>query len=216
LRVLVSTFGVGDLDKVLLAMRRLPYERLVLMGDKDIEESSDFNKIREMEAMTGHDVAAEIVDDDGFMELVEGVSEVLQRHARDPSEGTRNTVSLNISGGDKLLGDAALFAAFRSGVDAYHCDGKLVRLPVVHGATAVDRFTPLQARFIDTIGEERVALGKVIERMRPVGKSATERVIRELRKAGLLGSEVRSGEVLLSLTDEGREVLRAIRVVERD
>jgi DNA-binding MarR family transcriptional regulator len=92
----------------------------------------------------------------------------------------------------------------------------LVRLPVVHGATAVDRFTPLQAKFIASIGEEWVALGTVMERMQPVGKSATERVIRELRKAGLLKSEVRSGEVLLSLTDQGREVLRAIRIVKRD
>ena len=216
MRVLVSTFGIGDLDKILFAMRHLPYERLVLMGDRDLEESSDFGKIRELEAMTGHDVAVETVDHDGFMELVEDVSEVLQKHARDPSTGTKNAVSLNISGGDKLLGDAALFAAFRSGVDAYHCDGKLVRLPVVHEATAVDRFTPLQTKFISCIGEEWVALGKVIERMRPVGKSATERVIRELRKAGLLGSEVRSGEVHLSLTDQGREVLRAIRLTRGD
>jgi DNA-binding transcriptional ArsR family regulator len=216
LRVLVSTFGVGDLDKVLLAMKHLPYDRLVLMGDRHVEESDDFSKIRDLEAMTNHGVTVEIVDDDGFMELVNSVSEVLQRHARDPGTGARNALSLNISGGRKLLGDAALFAAFRSGVGAYHCDGKLVRLPVVQGATAIDRFTPLQAKFIASIGEDWVALGKVMERMQAVGKSATERVIRELRKAGLLRSEVRSGEVRLSLTDQGREVLRAIRIVKRD
>jgi hypothetical protein len=187
-----------------------------LIGDGDVEESRDFSKIRELEAMTGHDVVVEIVDDDGFMDLVEGVSDVLQRFKREPGTGVMNSVSLNISGGDKLLGDAALFAAFRSGVDAYHCDGKLVRLPVVHGATAVDRFTHLQVKFIASIGEEWVALGEVVERMQPVGKSATERVIRELRKAGLLGSEVRSGTVFLSLTDQGKEVLRAVRMGKRD
>jgi len=216
LRVLVSTFGVGDLDKVLLAMKHLPYDRLVLMGDRHVEESGDFGKIRDLEAMTDHGVKVEIVDDDGFMELVNSVSDVLQRHAREPGTGAKNALSLNISGGHKLLGDAALFAAFRSGIDAYHCDDKLVRLPVVQGATAVDRFTPLQAKFIATIGEEWVILSKVIERMQPVAKPATERVIRELRSAGLLGSDVRSGEVLLSLTDQGREVLRAIRMAKKE
>jgi hypothetical protein len=52
--------------------------------------------------------------------------------------------------------------------------------------------------------------------MQPVAKPATERVIRELRSAGLLGSDVRSGEVLLSLTDQGREVLRAIRMAKKE
>lgn len=213
MRILVSTFGSGDADKVLLAMRQLPYERLVLMGDKDIAGSSDFIKIKELEGMTGHDIAVEVVEDEGFMQLVDGISGVLQRHMRNPESGRRNEMRLNISGGSKLLGDAALFAAFRSGVDAFHCDGKVVRLPVIHGATAVDRFTPLQIRFIASVGEGRVPLGQLIERMQPNGKQAAERVIRELRKAGLLVPDVVSGEVRLSLTQQGTEVLRAIRMV---
>jgi hypothetical protein len=214
LRVLISTFGKGDLEKILLAMRRLPYDRLVLMGGKDAEESDDFKQIQDLEAMVDHEVGVETVDEDGFMTIVNDVSDILQRHILDPKAGTRNEVRLNISGGNKILGDAALFAAFRTGVEAYHCDARVVRLPVIREATAVDKYTPNQVRFIAGMGDGWETLTDVRERMTPaIGRSATDRVIRELRKGGLLQSEVRSGEVHLSLTEDGEDVSRSIQRV---
>lgn len=209
MRVLVSTFGPGDTDKVIQAMRALPYDRLVLVGASGTEESKGFERLRSLEEMSGHVTEVEVVDEDQFLVLVDRISEILSKHAS--GDRGKNTVRLNISGGSKLLGDAALLAAFRLGIETYHCEGKLVRLPILSGATAADRFTGPQIRMITRIGESAMTLDELIAALEPSSKQATERVIRELRRQGLLRSEARSGKVIVSLSDTGREVLRAIR-----
>src|SRR5512137_2845916 len=112
-------------------MRRLSYERLVLIGDRSLADSSSFQKIKDLEGLSGHDVDVEVVETGDFMELVDEISAVLQRLARNPSTGERNETVLNISGGSKLLGDAALIAAFRLGVEACHGGSKMTKLPVI-------------------------------------------------------------------------------------
>jgi hypothetical protein len=211
-RALVSTFGPEDADRVLQAMRQFPYDRLVLVGDDKGQESDAFTRINNLEEMAGHSVDFESVGQDDFMALVDGVAEILSRLG----DNGRNHVVLNISGGSKLLGDAALLAAFRVGVETFHIDDRITRLPILRGATAKDRFTPSQVRMIEMISEQNPALGDLITGMMPSSKQSAERVIRELRNQGLLISEVRDGKVHLSLSPTGLEVLRAVRLTTKD
>lgn len=210
MKILVSTFGKGDAHKVMLAMRALPYDRLVLIGDRSAEGCNDHDRIRRMEEMAGHAVEFVSVEDTGFMELVDEIANVLTRCAQDRRPGHENDVVLNISGGSKLLGDAALLAAFRLGIECYHCDHSVIKMPVVKGATAKDRFTPAQVELVVSIAEDEISLAGLAERMKPASRQAVERVVRELRKQGLLEATVRNGEVLLRLSPQGLEVLKAI------
>jgi hypothetical protein len=211
-RVLISTFGPEDADRVLEAMRQLPYDKLVLAGDDRVLESDAFTRINDLEEMAGHTVDFETVDQDDFMALVDGVSEILSRYG----DNGKNHVVLNISGGSKLLGDAALLAAFRVGVETFHIDDRVTKLPILRGATARDRFTPSQVKLIELIGDQNPALGDLITGMGPSSRQSAERVVRELRKQGMLISEVRDGMVHLSLSPTGLEVLRAVRLTTRD
>ncbi len=210
MRILVSTFGEGDDGKVLLAMRHLPYDRLVLISETEAEGPS-LERLRKLEGLSGHDVSVRVVEADAFMTMVDSISEELAGLAFDKHKGSRNEVALNISGGSKIMGDAALLAAFRLGIEAYHSDRAVVKLPVLKGATAKDRFTMLQVRLMDVLGDSELTLGEVIDSMRPNSKASAERTIRELKKLKLLQSRAADGKVLLGLSAEGAEVARATR-----
>ncbi|MCU0859023.1 MAG: hypothetical protein MUE55_00315 [Thermoplasmata archaeon] len=214
MRTLVSTFGPGDSERVLDAMRALPYDRLVILGERGADSGTDFERLSRLEAASGQAVEFVETGASGFLDLVEEVTEALVRLSKDGG-GRRTDLCLNISGGPKLLGNAALLAAFRLGIRTYHCDGKAVKLPVVTGATSKDRFTPGQLRMIEVLAD-RKTIAEAADAMMPMARQGTERVIRELRKAGLLESSVVDGRVTVDLTPSGREVLRAVQLDRRD
>jgi hypothetical protein len=215
-RVLVSTFGGDDHAKVLSAMKSLPYEKLVLVGEASVEDTEGFLKLRHLEEMSGHDMDFEPVDTSGFMETVEEICDVLIRCSKDPESGRSNLVALNISGGSKLLGGAALFSAFRLGTEAYHCDERVTKLPVLKGATAVDRFTTSQVKFIMSIKDGGMLFDELLRTLQPAGRQAAERTLRILRKERLVETELRSGKVHVALSAEGREVARTLGVAGTD
>lgn len=210
MRTLVSTFGPGDSEKVLDAMRALPYDRLVILGERGADSGADFERLSRLEAASGQTVEFIETGASGFLSLVEEVTDALMRLSKDGG-GSRADLCLNISAGPKLLGNAALFAAFRLGIRTYHCDGKAVKLPVVTGATSKDRFTPGQLRLIEVLANQKT-LAEAVDGMMPMARQGTERVIRELRRAGLLESSVVDGRVTVDLTPSGREVLRAVQL----
>ena len=207
MRTLVATFGEEDSHNVLMAMRRLPYDRLVLIGERG-EEPPGLADIRRVESMTGNEVQFVQVDTGRFMDLVDEVCEVVSGLS-----GGRGEVVMNISGGTKLLADAALFAAFRLGVPAYHVTDRVVRLPVMKGVTARNRFTPLQSQFVSRLAEPS-SIPELVKAMPPHNKQSVERVMRELRRMGLVSARLESARVAVSLTDEGHEIRRALAASE--
>ena len=211
MRVLVSTFGGDDYAKVLSAMKALPYEKLVLVGEASAEDAQGFGKLRRLEEMSGHGLDFEPIETSGFMETVEGICEVLIRFSKDPESGRPNLVMLNISGGSKLIGDAALFSAFRLGKEAYHCDERVTKLPVLNGATAVDRFSTSQVNFIMSIRDGVMPFDELLQTLQPVGRQAGERILRIMRKEGLVEAELRAGRIHVALTAEGLELARNLR-----
>lgn len=210
MRILVSTFTDGDDSKILLAMRQLPYGRLVLIGLGDAEGPS-IQRIRKLEGLSGNDVGYREIDAGQFMEMVDSISEELTALVLDKETGSRNEIAINISGGSKILGDAALLAAFRLGVEAYHCDRVVIKLPILKGATAKDRFTELQVKLMDVLVDRETSLGDVVRAMQPHSKASAERTIRELKKLHIIASRTEGGKVLISLSPEGAEVARATK-----
>jgi DNA-binding transcriptional ArsR family regulator len=207
-RTLVSTFADGDDDKVLLAMRKLPYDRLVLIGLTGADGPS-YEKLLRLERLSGHDVDFREIVYDSFMAMVDSISEELSELG--VGRGSKDEIIMNISGGSKIMGDAALFAAFRLGIETYHCDRVVVKLPILKGATAKDRFTDLQVRLVDLLSRGEVTFGDVIEKMRPNSRASAERTIRDLKKMRLIKVRLEAGNVFLGLSPEGVEVARATR-----
>jgi DNA-binding transcriptional ArsR family regulator len=207
LKILVSTYGHGDLGKTLMAMRHLPYDRLVLLCEAGGDDPEGLEELRSLESMAGHEVDVECVDTSDFMELVEGISQAVTGLSR--SAGVQNEVVLNISGGNKLLADAALFAAFRLGLPTYHVTERMVKLPVMKGVTARSRFTALQSRFIFLLDGPRT-IAEIVELTGTQSKQSVERVMRELRGMGLVCARLESGQVVASLSEDGREVRKAL------
>lgn len=210
MRYLVSTFRQGDYERVLQAMRSLPYERLVLIGHEDMTECEDLKTISRLEDVSGNQIETELLDGTDFMGTVDEIADMLSARMKPHGPGPAASVVLNISGGTKLLGDAALLAAFRVGVETYHVDKKVTRLPVIKGATALDRFTPGQIRMIGAIGGSSLTVDELMVRMRPVSRQAAERVIRELKKEGLIESGVEDGKIRVRLSRSALEVHRVL------
>ena len=210
MRYLVSTFRQGDYERVLQAMRSLPYERLVLIGYEDMIESGDLKAISQLEEISGNQIETELLDGTDFMGTVNEIADTLSARMRPHGPGPMPSVILNISGGTKLLGDAALLAAFRIGVETYHVDKRVTRLPVIRGATALDRFTQGQIRMIEAIGTSSLTFDELMERMQPVSRQAAERVIRELKREDLIESGVENGKVSVRLSRSALEVHKVL------
>jgi len=164
--------------------------------------------------MAGHRVEFEVADDDGFMDIVGTVAGGLARRMNRRQNDGIDSVILNISGGSKLLGDAALLAAFELGIETYHVNGRVTRLPVIQGATARDRFTRNQARMLEAIGQTSVTLEDLVTAMEPISRQAMDRIIRELRKEDLISSKAEDGRVILWLSPPGLEILRAVKLTQ--
>ncbi|MGQ9588550.1 MAG: hypothetical protein ACUVT7_09265, partial [Thermoplasmata archaeon] len=96
--------------------------------------------------------------------------------------------------------------------EAYHCEERVTKLPVLRGVTAVDMFTPLQTEFILCVGSRALAFDEVVSRLKNRSRQSAERILRELRKTGILRTEIRGGRIHVSLSESGRELEKMIRL----
>lgn len=203
MRLMVSTFSKGDATKVLRAMRMLSYDQILLVGEAGLDSTEDFSTIERLESLAGGRAMFEAVDaSSDFLEMVDCVCEILRNRMN-------HDLALNLTGGTKLLGDAALFAAFRMGIPAYYVGNDVVRLPVLHGASAEAFLTPLQIEIITRISDESTIDG-LLESAGVRNRQAVERIVRELRKKGLATMSLMSGVVHVGLTQQGRDILKWI------
>src|SRR2546427_13226890 len=101
-RVLVSTFGFDE-EKVLRALRSIPYERLaVLAGGKSLKEPG-LRRLESAESAAGGGLEVVVVAPVDFRSCLEGALGVLEKHRRAGREGRGD-----VSGGAKGLAAAAL------------------------------------------------------------------------------------------------------------
>lgn len=208
MRILVSTFTPQDVELVIRSMRSIGYDRLVVLCRPDDSLDPALERIRRLEDMSGHEITVQHIYSSGFMETVDEICQTLGALQKERRTGTSNEVILNISAGEKLLANAALFAAFRLGVRTVHCDEKLVKLPILAGATAVDRFTPLEVRAMRAM-LGGATLDELQQRLGLSGRQSVDRIVRELKKTGLVMVISQGMPVTVDLSEVGREVLRS-------
>lgn len=204
-RVLVSTYGFEE-SKVLGALRWLPYDRLVLVaGGRSLRERG-LRRIEEAERAAGGRVEVVRVDPFDLASCFRGTLEAIERHRRAGDE-----VRVNVSGGTKVLADGALLAAFQAGVEAWHCEDKAVRLPVLRGVRFEDRLPPAQRAVLGSL-RRPVPAARLVDRLRARGHSeaAVQAAILSLREQGLVEVAITRGAAVVSLDPRGEWFARSL------
>ena len=205
-RVLVSTFGFDE-EKVLRALRSIPYERLaVLAGGKSLKEPG-LRRLESAERAAGGSLEVVVVDPFDFRSCFEGTLGVIERHRRAGRE-----VRVNVSGGTKVLADAALLAAFQEGVEAWHCEDRPVRLPILRGVSFADRLNVADRAVLRCLDRPRPST-KIVERLVGEGysKLAAQAAIAKLRDQGFLSLTLQHGSAIVAVAPAAAWFARRLR-----
>jgi len=192
-RVLVSTFGFDE-SKVLKALRWLPYDRLVLLaGGKSLRDPG-LGRLKAAERAGGGDVEIVRVDPFDFASCFNGALKAIKRNRK-----AGHDVRVNVSGGTKVLADAALLASFQTGVEAWHCEDRPVKLPVLQGVTFSDYLTPVQRAVLAALDRPLPAT-RIVERLAAEGysESSVQSAITWLRGEDLVAVELHEGVAVVS------------------
>jgi len=205
-RVLVSTFGFDE-EKVLRALRSIPYERLaVLAGGKSLKEPG-LRRLESAERAAGGSLEVVVVDPFDFRSCFEGALGVIEKHRRAGRE-----VRVNVSGGTKVLADAALLAAFQEGVEAWHCEDRPVRLPILRGVSFADRLNVADRAVLRCLDRPRPST-KIVERLIGEGytKLAVQAAIARLRDQGFLSLTLQQGSAIVAVAPAAAWFARRLR-----
>src|SRR5437867_3826662 len=113
----IATFGSDGQDGIALGIRSFSVHKLALICfNSDKNRAEDFAK--KIKSVLGVPITITIVTKKNVVrDTMESVNEILNLHAKEFEQ-----VLLNVSSGDKLIGCAALSAAFINGIQAFGMD----------------------------------------------------------------------------------------------
>ncbi|HEX9317688.1 MAG TPA: hypothetical protein VF884_02005 [Nitrososphaeraceae archaeon] len=113
----IATFGPDGQDGIALGIRSFSVHKLALICfQQDKNKAEDFAK--KITSVLGIPITISIVTKENVIrDTMERVNEILTLHAKEFQQ-----VLLNVSSGDKLIGCAALSAAFINGIQAFGMD----------------------------------------------------------------------------------------------
>ena len=113
----IATFGADGQDGIALGIRSFSVHKLALICfSSDKNRAEDFAK--KIRFVLGIAITITIVTKENVVrDTMESVNEILNLHAKEFEQ-----VLLNVSSGDKLIGCAALSAAFINGIQAFGMD----------------------------------------------------------------------------------------------
>ncbi|MGB7935275.1 MAG: hypothetical protein WCF21_01470, partial [Nitrososphaeraceae archaeon] len=113
----IATFGSDGQDGIALGIRSFSVHKLALICfDSDKNRAEDFAK--KIKSVLGIPITITIVTKENVVRVtMESVNDILNLHAKEFDQ-----VLLNVSSGDKLIGCAALSAAFINGIQAFGMD----------------------------------------------------------------------------------------------
>lgn len=113
----IATFGPDGQDGIALGIRSFSVHKLALICfSSDKSRADDF--ARKIKSVLGVPTTITIVTKENVVrDTMERVNEILNLHANEFEQ-----VLLNVSSGDKLIGCAALSAAFINGIQAFGMD----------------------------------------------------------------------------------------------
>jgi len=199
LKVLISTYGFDE-RKVVAAMSKLAYDKLVLVAGDDVLETQGYLRLKKMESLGPSKMETVTVDVHDFRDCLDKVDRAIRKW-----DVEENKVVLNISGGTVILADAALLAGYHNGIEIYHVDEKVTKLPVIKGMKVSDRFTERQTLLIKAL-EADDTIPKLAERLKNTGidEQAVRREIRMLSNEGVIAQRLEKGQIRLDF-NEGQE-----------
>lgn len=199
MKVLISTYGFDE-RKVVAAMSKLAYDKLVLVVGDDVLETQGYLRLKKMESLGPSKMETVTVDVHDFRDCLDKVDRAIRKW-----DVEENKVVLNISGGTVILADAALLAGYHNGVEIYHVDEKVTKLPVIKGMKVSDRFTEPQTLLIKAL-EADDTIPRLAERLKSTGidEQAVRREIRMLSNKGVIGQRLEKGQIRLGFK-EGQE-----------
>jgi hypothetical protein len=113
----IATFGSDGQDGIALGIRSFSVHKLALICfNSDKNKAEDF--ARKIKSVLGVPITITIVTKENVVrDTMENVNDILNLHAKE-----FDNVLLNVSSGDKLIGCAALSAAFINGIQAFGMD----------------------------------------------------------------------------------------------
>jgi hypothetical protein len=113
----IATFGSDGQDGIALGIRSFSVHKLALICfASDRNRAEDFT--RKIKSVLGVPTTITIVTKENVVrDTMESVNDILNLHAKEFKQ-----VLLNVSSGDKLIGCAALSAAFINGIQAFGMD----------------------------------------------------------------------------------------------
>lgn len=113
----IATFGSDGQDGIALGIRSFSVHKLALICfSSDRNRAEDFAK--KIRSVLGIPITITIVTKENVVrDTMESVNDILNLHAKEFDQ-----VLLNVSSGDKLIGCAALSAAFINGIQAFGMD----------------------------------------------------------------------------------------------
>jgi len=113
----IATFGSDGQDGIALGIRSFSVHKLALICfNSDKNRADDFAK--KIGSILGIPITITIVTKENVVrDTMESINDILNLHAKEFDQ-----VLLNVSSGDKLIGCAALSAAFINGIQAFGMD----------------------------------------------------------------------------------------------
>src|ERR687896_1692296 len=145
----IATFGSEGQDGIALGIRSFPVHKLVLICfGSDKSKAEEFS--RKIRTVLGLPVTINLVTKENVIrDTMERVNEILNLNGKEFEQ-----VLMNLSSGDKLLGCAALSAAFINGIKAFGMDSTCT-MPLL--------MPVLKLSYSEIISEAKIKILKAID-----------------------------------------------------
>lgn len=192
----IATFGSEGQEGIAVGIRNFPVHKLVLICySSDEQKADEFS--RKLRTVRGMQVTISVVTRQNVIrDTMERVGEILNIHRSDFQQ-----ILMNVSYGDKLIGCAALSAAFINGIKAFGMDqtGAPLLMPV------------LKLSYSEIISEAKIRILKAIQ-----GMGGSIESLEQLEQASGYGKPLLSYHVMCSRDSKGLADLGLLEVEKGD
>lgn len=192
----IATFGSEGQEGIAAGIRNFPVHKLVLICySSDKQKADEFS--RKLRTVLGMPVMISVIARENVIrDTMERVSEIINIHKSEFQQ-----VLMNVSCGDKLIGCAALSAAFINGIKAFGMDasGAPLLMPV------------LKLSYNEIISEAKIRILKTIN-----GMGGTIESLEQLEQASGYSKPLLSYHVMGSRDSKGLADLGLLEVEKGD
>jgi hypothetical protein len=192
----IATFGSECQEGIAVGIRNFPVHQLVLICySSDKQKADDFS--RKLRTVLGMQVTISVVTRENVIrDTMERVGEILNIHRSDFQQ-----ILMNVSCGNKLIGCAALSAAFINGIKAFGMDqtGAPLLMPV------------LKLSYSEIISEAKIRIVKAIQ-----GMGGSIESLEQLEQVSGYGKPLLNYHVMGSRDSKGLAELGLLEVEKGD